>query len=184
MGVDPKELAAWAAKYAKKGSKAAVKVEESRPVKPTAHTNPWSSNPREWGPVPFEQATSGAAWGPGRFDPDVLVKPGPNPYAEKMAGVPELFPDMTGGANAMDGTVSPETAKALQGAMGQGANATVRDAQGRVMGQLAGDGGPLIHPDGIKGFSQPVSQQPIVPLAQIVGASSVPPPTPPDPKAN
>lgn len=107
--MDPKDLARWAAKFAKKGTRAAVEMEEDRPAPPRAGV------PQSWGPprAGHQPARAGQVWGPPP-ETDVLVKPAPSAYADILSRVPDLAPDMTGGADSMSGRPSEDSLTALR----------------------------------------------------------------------
>jgi hypothetical protein len=105
--VNPKDLAAWAAKFAKQGTKAAVAFEDED-VPPPRQPVPWGRP----APLVVERPRAGQVWGPPP-ETDMLVKPGPSRYADELARVPDLAPDLTGGADSMSGHMSPESRQAL-----------------------------------------------------------------------
>ena len=81
---------------------------------------------------------------------DTLVKPAPSGYADLLARVPDLMPDMTGGADSMSGQLSPESEaarrEALQGMeIAQGVRPTdPRDAAPRGYAGAGASAGPVL----------------------------------------
>lgn len=108
MAIDPKDLARWATRTAKRGVRAAVQT----PPQPPAPPQPirFQSSPQAW---PAPQAPPQWA-GPQRpIETDVLCRPGPSGYADLLSRVPDLAPNLAGDADAMAGRASPESAAAV-----------------------------------------------------------------------
>jgi|SRR5580692_1245860 hypothetical protein len=120
------DIARWATKFAKKGVRGAVNpnVSAAPPPRPQVWGPPQAARP--WGePIP------GSTWGGKPPELETLVKPGPSSYADALARVPELYPDMAN-SNAMEGplTQDQETAR-REALMGLDINPGVRPDDGR-----------------------------------------------------
>lgn len=117
--MNPKDLERWAAKFAKKGTRAAVELEDDDAPPPRQARD--SRLPASWGrpaaaPAYNPPARPGQVWGPPP-ETDVLVKPAPSAYADMLSRVPDLAPDMTGGSDSMSGHMSPESRAAVEEAL-------------------------------------------------------------------
>lgn len=100
------------------GAGAYVLVALTPPVPVPPGAPPWPGYAPQH-PGHLQVPPTGYAPGP-RPQTCALVKPGPDPYADMMSRVPELAPDQTGGADAMDGFLegkppqgSPESQRAM-----------------------------------------------------------------------
>lgn len=136
---DQKDLAAWAKRFAKRGGVVHPTVEAAPPaqiVAPSQVPHVWDSASQRWvpvqlptvpwqmpaapnvyvrpatpQPVPWQGAGAPSARG---LESDMCVKAGPAAWTAAMASAPDLAPDATGGADAMNGTMSESSRAALQ----------------------------------------------------------------------
>ena len=138
--MDPKEIAKWAARFSKKGVRGAVNEDE--PASAPAQARP------SWGaPV------RGSSWGGPPPELETLVKPGPSAYADIIARVPDLSPNIAAG-DSMNGPVPRASEEARREAL-----------QGEFVD-------PGVRPDDAsapRGYRGMPSNAPIAPLADLQG---------------